>query len=511
VVDAFHLEIDLVHLPVLDQRKLALLTFILGTPEASTLTLGSPTHDAGLQLTAKLVARRCDDEQIKQIIQALLPLNYEGDSLGQIPEWLASAHRKGFDEVALTKLKKPSAAELLHKLFEQSGATLFHDDGKQAYMSVPVDGGGARHIGVRSSEGTLWLTREFYINQGKAISSRSLDEVVGLLEARARFDAPQYQTFLRVGGAPNQIAIDLGHEDGRAVLIEPTGWRVELHHSIKFIRSPGFSCLPIPKRNGDLALLKQLLNLDDESWALVLAFMLTSLRPTGPYMLLIAEGEQGSGKSFLSKVIKRIVDPNQLEKATLPDSERDLMIHAKEFYLLVFDNISGMKAVMSDALCRTSTGGGHATRALYTNGELYVSNFTRPIVVNGIADFANRPDLMERAIPLRLAAIPADRRRTEEEMLLEFERILPGVLGRLYDIVAFGVANVQQVSTPRNIRMADAGRWLIAVEPATGLPSGTLLQAVTRAQDEAFVERAHNEPLVAALLRVVMSGGPWFG
>jgi hypothetical protein len=202
-------------------------------------------------------------------------------------------------------------------------------------------------------------------------------------------------------------------------------------------------------------------------------------------------------------LLKRVIDPNQVEKARLPSSERDLMIHAKDYFLLSFDNVSGMKGDLSDALCVLATGGGFATRKLYSDDELFVFDFMRPIMINGIADFANRPDLLERAIPLKLPAIDEGRRKTEEQMLAEFTERLPGILGRLYDIVGAALATIPNVAAPNKLRMADTGRWLMACEPHTGLPTGTFINALINAQDEVFVERAQNDVVVGKLLELV--------
>src|SRR3954467_2225263 len=101
------------------------------------------------------------------------------------------------------------------------------------------------------------------------------------------------------------------------------------------------------------------------------------------------------------------------------------MIEAKEFWLLSFDNASGMKAEMSDTLCSLATGGGIAVRRLYTDDELHVLNYMRPFMINGISGCVTRPDLMERAIPIKLPPISEGGRKTEAELREEFDAMLP--------------------------------------------------------------------------------------
>ena len=498
------LETQIDDLPVLDDRKLSLLRLVIGAEEATVLATGKVTHDAGLRLVAKMVQHDCVDATIMKVFQSLLPPDYAGNSLDELPEWIESARVKGFDQPKGRKPKE-SLAERLHTLFNLSGATLFHDSGKRGFMTVPVPGG-SRHLPLRSSEGRLWLTRTMYEADKKVIAAKSLDEAINLLEARARFDAPECVTYLRVGGDSSRVLVDLRHDDGTMVSITASGWTVTHNPDVKFTRSGGFAKLPIPMRSKALDELKGLLGLSDTAWTLVLAFLIGCLRPTGPYMLLLVEGEQGSGKSFLCQIIKRIIDPNQIEKARLPESERDLMIHAKDYYLLVFDNVAGMKGDLSDALCVLATGWGLGTRKLYSDDELYVFNSSRPMIINGIADFASRPDLLERAILLRLPAMVEKGRRTETKMLAEFDRLLPGILGGLYDIIAGALKAKARRAPPTRLRMADYAHWLAAAEKSAGQSREAFIKAIAVSQDEVFIERAENDLVVNQLLNLVEKG-----
>lgn len=81
------------------------------------------------------------------------------------------------------------------------------------------------------------------------------------------------------------------------------------------------------------------------------AFMINTLKPEGPYLMLMLEGEQGSGKSLFQSNYKNVGWSQPRRKLRMPGTERDLMIIAKDAHLMVFDNVSGMKADMSDAFC----------------------------------------------------------------------------------------------------------------------------------------------------------------
>ena len=81
-------------------------------------------------------------------------------------------------------------------------------------------------------------------------------------------------------------------------------------------------------------------------------FTVAALRSSGPYPLLAISGEQGSAKTVLSKLLRALVDPNVAPVRALPREERELMIAANNGHLLAFDNLSGLPAWLSDALCR---------------------------------------------------------------------------------------------------------------------------------------------------------------
>ena len=260
------------------------------------------------------------------------------------------------------------------------------------------------------------------------------------------------------------------------VQIGSEGWRIETTASHKFLRGAGFMSLPLPEASDEsLVRLKEFLGLDDHNYHLLLAFLTNALKPQGPYFILLVEGEQESGKSFFCEVIKRVIDPNEAIRLRLPDKPQDLMIQAKEFWLLCFDNASGMKPEISDLLCSLSTGGGTAVRKLYTDDELHVLNYMRPIMINGISGYVTRPDLMERAIPIRLPPIDWHRRQTEAELLNEFNSILPSVLSALCSAVAHALRTYDTIDPPRHIRMADAARWISA--RATPAPCSARIRA----------------------------------
>jgi hypothetical protein len=225
-------------------------------------------------------------------------------------------------------------------------------------------------------------------------------------------------------------------------------------------------------------LLKPFLNLKSaDDWKLVIGFLVAAMQPYGPKFDMEVDGEQGSGKSTVSQVIKRSLDPNKADKRTPPRDERDLMIGASYNWIMALDNLSVIAPWLSDALCRLSTGGALTTRTLYTDDDETLLEAKRPVVINGIGGVTTRPDLLDRAILLKLPQIPDDQRKDEREFWEDFDAVSGQILGALCDAVACALRNIKTTRLARLERMADAVLWVTAAEPALGWEPGSFQRA----------------------------------
>ena len=185
--------------------------------------------------------------------------------------------------------------------------------------------------------------------------------------------------------------------------------------------------LPRPVSGGSLVELRQFINVSDEHYPLVLAWLIAALRPTGPYPILCLHGEQGSGKSSQARMLRSLIDPNIAPLRSEPKDARDLMIAANNGWVLGLDNLSYIKPELSDALCRLSTGGGFSTRMLFENDEEMIFDAMRPMIITGIEEIATRGDLIDRSLLAQSADNPRRPAATRSELLSEFDAVRPRV------------------------------------------------------------------------------------
>jgi len=402
----------------------------------------------------------------------------------------------------------PSQADSLIAL--AADVELFHGADGTGYADLEINDH-RETWPIRSRGFKRWLARRFYEAIGGAPSSEALRSAWNVIEARAHFDAPQMDVYIRVAGHDGKLYLDLADDAWRAVEIDEVGWRVVEEPPVRFRRAAGMKPLPVPAAGGSVEMLRSFLNVGgDDDFVLVVAWALAVLRNRGPYPVIVLSGEQGSAKSTFSAILRALLDPNSAPLRALPREDRDLFIAATNGHVLTFDNVSGLPGWISDTLCRLATGGGFAVRQLYTDQDEVLFDAARPVVLNGIEEIVTRPDLADRAIFLTLELIPEERRRPEKELWAAFEKVRPQILGALLDAVSAGLRRLPETRLERLPRMADFALWATACETAIW-DEGTFWRAYAGNRDEAVDSVIEADPVGSAIRSLMDSRTEWTG
>src|SRR5215210_4027649 len=135
-------------------------------------------------------------------------------------------------------------------------------------------------------------------------------------------------------------------------------------------------------------------------------------------------------------MIRALVDPRTPELRAEPHDARDLAIAARGAWIVAYDNVSRVLPWLSNALCRLATGGGFATRELYSDFDEALFDALRPSILTGIADYIVKDDLLDRTVQVTLSTIPENRRKPEKVLWANFEAARPMLLGALLDDVS---------------------------------------------------------------------------
>lgn len=413
-----------------------------------------------------------------------------------------------YDDTVDGEVKPPKQTDVLIDIADD--AVLFHAPNGIAFADIEVNGH-RETWPVRMKGFRRWLIRRFFIATNKAPGSEALQSALNLIEAKAHFDGPEHAVGVRVAGLAEKIYLDLADEHWRAIEIDANGWQIIDRPEVHFRRAAGMLPLPIPERGGSIEALRPFLNVQTkEQFVLAVAWVLAALRDRGPYPVLALAGEQGSAKSTASKLLRELVDPNAAPLRALPREDRDLFIAANNAHVLVFDNVSGLHPWISDTICRLATGGGFAVRQLYTDQDEVLFDAQRPVILNGIEDIVERPDLADRSLFLTLEPIPKGKRRAEREIMAKFYAARPKIMGALLDVVVHGLKHLPRTELGELPRMADFALWVTACEQAMW-KKGTFISAYTGNIDEATQTLIEGDIVGAAIIKFMGEKTRWTG
>lgn len=372
----------------------------------------------------------------------------------------------------------PAQVEIINLLVKLAleHATFNHTPDEEPFASIRVHGH-IENVLTDSRKFKMWITRIYYKETGDAPSKQDLEKALRLIEAQALFDGKKIPLYIRYAEHGGCIYIDLCNREWEQVKISATGWEIirSINSPVKFIRHQGMSELSKPVQGGSFDNFRKFLNIESkEDWILINSWIIGAMKNSGPFPILCLHGEQGSGKSFMARLIRDLVDPSTIALQSLPRTERDLVINAGKTWLLNYDNLSWMRNDLSDAFCRISTGGGFRTRKLRTDTDEILFSSVRPMMMNGIVDVALRNDLADRSLIINLPLIPE--RLAEKEIYKKWNDLKPGILGAFYTAVSEALKNHQNVKLEKLPRMADFAIWVSAAEPALPWAPGSFIE-----------------------------------
>ena len=394
-----------------------------------------------------------------------------------------------------TKLKK--LVKLAH-----NNAYFFKDPDSRAFAKIMKGEHREELYPLKSSSFEDWLSAINFKVFEEVATSKLKSDATEFLEGETKFSGKTHEVGLRVMGNEEYIEIDLGDKGWNSIYITKDNWRIRKHKKY-FYRNKSMKFLPVPSRDQlDKDWAGNIFNFSGNSQSmLIMGWLIGCFMPEGPKPMLVIQGEQGSGKSFLASMLRSLVDPVKADKTSLPSSERDLYVQAQNNYVLSFDNQRTLHKRHSDWLCRMVTGGGYSTRRLYTNSEEEVFSASRPIILNGITQIADQPDLIDRSIFINIPVIDKNTRKPEKELLNSMNSLNPMILGKICSALSAILRNKKK-EYDHLPRMADFAKFVSRAEEELGWEEGSFVGAINANRREAHEEMYEYDPLLSLVLEL---------
>jgi hypothetical protein len=443
--------------------------------------------------------------------------------------------------------KRTSALELA----KQKTVELFLDEVKTPFAAISIDDH-VETMPIESKRFEDWIGAAYYYNNkdytennnnssssASILSKEEINKIQSVLRyeantsSRAQGSSKNHQQnirtlHLRVAAfidtdatdpSQNIIYYDLCNTNWDIIKITSQGWDILKHdqQNILFKRYPIINAQVLPSKDYPDDIMEQLMKLtnvysDEDNKLLAEVYIISLfLLANLPKPIMIPHGIYGSGKSTFQEFVKRIVDPCAALTTAFPNNLRELVQELSHSYVVFFDNVSEISQVTSDQLCRAVTGSGFVKRGLYTNDEDIIYNMTRAVGYNGINVTATRPDLLDRILNLQLKPIDRRHRRRLKYLQKEFEKILPHLLGYIFDVLVKVLNRIGEVKLDELPRMADFAELGELISRCLGYPDGKFTEVYNRNISFTNEESIEANPVATAITVLMSTQATWAG
>lgn len=305
-------------IPECTKRHLDIIKATVTSAQSAIVISGTGTHDAGLALTGELIRASATDDEIKAIFASLLPTDYSGNSLDELPEWIESARRKGFDQ---PETEATPRDEFIARLVEEELGQI-----------VCVEG----HGFLRYGQGHWQSLPDSLIDQiskryivaggGKQYASSLLQPVRKCLSLNT--------LRLKFGEHSGLICCNNGTLDVRTGELLEHSPDHELRYRLDIDYDPSAECPTYEK------LINDTLMGNDGCIRLFDEFAALTLIPNMRFQVaLYFVGEGGSGKSTALRVVEMVHDPDAVSTTPLDkiDDERHRTDIANKLVCISYD------------------------------------------------------------------------------------------------------------------------------------------------------------------------------
>lgn len=363
-------------------------------------------------------------------------------------------------------------------------------------------------FGLRGSGGLRQqLAATYFAEKDRAASSSALQDALAVLEGEA-MRTSETQVHLRTGKHEGAIIIDRATPNGHAIKVSGQGVTMLERSPILFRRSPLSLAFPVPAPTASLDPLRDLLNVDEAGFRLIVAYAVAAWIPDIAHPILALMGQQGAAKSSCARTILGLIDPSAASLMTQPRSGDDWAVTAHNAYAIGLDNVSHLQPWLQDALCKAVTGDVFVRRELYSDDGITALPFRRPIAITSIDPGALQGDVADRLLTVELQAISPTARRTEAEVSEQLEANRGIITAALLELLAGILHELPTTTLREKPRMADFAMVLAALDAHTGWST---LQDYLTAANGAARDVVEGDRFASAVVELALSSGYWQG
>ena len=479
-----------------------------------TIFEGHNRHEAVMRIMESLIARNScilSLEEIKSLAQqwSLKHCKPQLDDKEFEKQWACATDfiaKKGSqqDEEDTDKGIR-SAADLLVELAVENTSLLFKDQYGAAHAQIHI-GDHDEILRIESSKFKRHLARLFYEkNRNKVVNSESITNAIQVIQAKAEYEGRTIPLSLRVAWHNGDIYHDMSNEKWQCLKISQQDWEVLSHAPFPLFVRFNQTSQAEPDRNFEPDVFDKFMELtnlkQDQDRILLKVYIVSLFVPDIPHGMLILHGEKGSAKSTLQTLIKLLVDPGKPTLLTVHNDRTEFVQQLAHNHVAYYDNVKVTPGWLSDEACKAVTGIGQTKRKLYSDDDDIVYEYKRCLGFNGINISLTEPDALDRSLMIELDRISKEDRRIESDIISEFTKLKPKLLGYIFDTLVKVLQIKPSVKLNDLPRMADFALWGEAIARAMDYRDLEFIQAYYENIGKQNIEAIENHPLGQAVAK----------
>lgn len=356
------------------------------------------------------------------------------------------------------KKKKQNPKELLHKL-ATAGQNLYYDQNNETYIEV-VDKNGASAgatylVPIESGEFDRWLISEGHQKHNLYLDNQNLLRTIKVLvSVEAQKNGTLTEIHNRIATVNGAIYIDIGSKDRKVIRIDKHGWSVG-NYKVFFKRHKEMAELPLPERGGHIQEIFEFMPpMPKQDQCLALSWLIASFFSEIERAFLLVEGENGTGKTTLTKLLKSFIDPAHGGALTYSDNVNNMAQILDHHCIPLIDNVTKISQSVSDIFCTTYSGASHTKRKQYTDGEDYIFNLTGNVIFTTVHMTKPKSDFLNRCYKIE-TQMTDETYRSKLQYEKKFEAVKGKLFGAVIDCVVKTMAEIEKSEPVTRFRTVD--------------------------------------------------------
>lgn len=403
-----------------------------------------------------------------------------------------------------TKERKVTNGQLARDFIEYSGIELFHDNTGKTFAKIDC----STHKEIWPCD-SVELRRRLelfcYEKRGEPASKDSISSILNILDAKARHEGEVKKVNLRIASYGTHgnygISYDLSNKEWQKIKVTKNEWSISQDEDTLFRRFAHTGEQVTPIKGGNLEEILNFVNISHPNEQLLfLCYLVSCFVPNIAHPILVLNGQKGSSKSTIMRMLKTVIDPSPLTALSFSKKPDDLAIIFSQSWVTAFDNVSDISQEISDILCKVCTGESFAKRKLYTDEDSSIVSYQRCVIINGINNPAEKPDLLDRILLFNIEPISKEKRKPLSEIMERFSKTLPVILGGVFDTLSRAIKERENVGKDSLSRLADFDLWGRAIAKALGYNEADFKRAISMNITSQNQEAVKQSPLALLIL-----------